>query len=86
MRCGCAQASKLFRENEALADHLVAAGLAGRARLSVKGSFATGRWTQFVTLARKYRCGPIIPGTAPAWGALFPAGWGVPSPVRLGTL
>ena len=47
--------SKLWQQNEALAEALIAQGRAGGAPLSVRGSFATRRWSQFVTLARKYR-------------------------------
>ena len=53
------QSSKLYRENDALADHLVSAGAAERTRLTVRGSFATTRWTQFLTLAKKYRCAAL---------------------------
>lgn len=54
--CARAQMSKLWHQNEALAEALVAQGREGGAqRLAVKGAFATRRWTQFVALARKYR-------------------------------
>ena len=50
--------SKLWHQNEATAEALIAQSREEAAeKLAVKGAFATSRWSQFVTLARKYRWG-----------------------------
>ena len=51
--------SKLWHQNESTAEALIAQSREDAAeKLAVKGAFATSRWSQFVTLARKYRWVP----------------------------
>ncbi|BDA47962.1 ABC transporter G family member 36 [Coccomyxa sp. Obi] len=47
--------SELHRQNEALIEELARQGKQQGSRLSLKGTYATRRSTQFVALARKYR-------------------------------